>query len=178
MVTCKIVYFMMVIYWRPSIFNFVLCSAYLVDYALNPNSMIEIAPELWPLGHCSSPMLAFLCKNLNYKPQSINLIVGRSLWCFIIPQGCLQLHQDMLSTSVKFTYMYLPLIVICWYYYKRNEHASVVTMIYNRSFPCNNWRYRSYVYLLLVVTLIEFVASIYPIKLIAIPEAIIVWRKM
>ena len=34
--------------------------------------MIEIAPELWPQGHCSSPMLVFLCKNLYCKPQSIN----------------------------------------------------------------------------------------------------------
>ena len=37
-----------------------------------PNSMIEIVPELLSYGHCSSPMLAFLCKNLDYKPQSIN----------------------------------------------------------------------------------------------------------
>ena len=48
-----------------------LCSVYLVEYTLNPNSMIEIVPELWPYGHCSSPMLAFLCKILDYKPQSI-----------------------------------------------------------------------------------------------------------
>ena len=32
--------------------------------------MIEIVPELHC--HCSSPMLALLCKNLDYKPQSIN----------------------------------------------------------------------------------------------------------
>ena len=49
-----------------------LCSVYFVEYTLNPNSMIEIVPELRPYGHYSSPMLAFLCKNLDYKPQSIN----------------------------------------------------------------------------------------------------------
>ena len=32
-----------------------LCSVYLIEYTLNPNSMIEIAPEVLPQGHCSSP---------------------------------------------------------------------------------------------------------------------------
>ena len=65
-----------------SIFISVLCSVYLVEYTLNPNSMIEIVPEHWPQGHCLSPMLAFLCKNLDYKPQSMNILfdsVSRSL---------------------------------------------------------------------------------------------------
>ena len=51
-----------------------LCSVYLVEYTLHLNSMIEIEPELYidlkVIVHC--PMLAFLCKNLDYKPQSIN----------------------------------------------------------------------------------------------------------
>ena len=55
-----------------SIFIFVLCVLYLVEYTFNPNLMIEIAPELWPWGHCSSPTFVILCKNLDYKPQSIN----------------------------------------------------------------------------------------------------------
>ena len=37
-VTCLIEYFI-IIYWRLSIFIFVLCSVYLVEYTLNPNSM-------------------------------------------------------------------------------------------------------------------------------------------
>ena len=49
-----------------------LCSVYLVGSTLNLSSLIEIVPELWPYGYCSSPMLAFMCKNLDYKPQSIN----------------------------------------------------------------------------------------------------------
>ena len=44
--------------------------------------MIEIAPELWPQGHCSSPMLAFLCKNLDCKHQSINQSNAHTV-CFV-----------------------------------------------------------------------------------------------
>ena len=65
------------IYWRPSIFIFVLCSVYLVEFTLNPNSMIEIEPELWPQGHCSSPMLAFVMQKPGLLPpinQSIDSI--------------------------------------------------------------------------------------------------------
>ena len=43
------------IYWRPSIFMLCCARQYFVKYALNPNSMMEIAPELLPQGHCSSP---------------------------------------------------------------------------------------------------------------------------
>ena len=54
-----------------------LCSVYLVEFILNTNSMIEIVPELWPFGHCSSPMLAFLCKNWTISfNQSINQVTG------------------------------------------------------------------------------------------------------
>ena len=31
--------------------------------------MIEIAPEIGSQGHCLTPYLAFLCRNLDYKPQ-------------------------------------------------------------------------------------------------------------
>ena len=33
--------------------------------------MIEIVPELWPYGHCSSPNFSLFVQNLDYKPQSI-----------------------------------------------------------------------------------------------------------
>ena len=45
-----------------------------MEFTLNPNSMIEIAPEFCHQGHCSSPMyimLAFLCKNFKSLNQSI-----------------------------------------------------------------------------------------------------------
>ena len=32
----------------------------------------NLHPELWPPYHCSNANLAFLCRNLNYKPCSIN----------------------------------------------------------------------------------------------------------
>ena len=45
----------------------------LVEYTLNLNSMIEIVPEL-------CPMLAFLCKNLDYKLQTINQSSVQKSW--------------------------------------------------------------------------------------------------
>ena len=40
---------------------------------------IEIVPELGPQGHCSNPMLALLCKNLDCKPSSINHFFSKTL---------------------------------------------------------------------------------------------------
>ena len=40
----------------------------LVEFTrLSRNPMIKIDPELW--AYCSNPMLSFLSKNLDYKPQ-------------------------------------------------------------------------------------------------------------
>ena len=56
-----------VIYWGPSIFIFILSSLYLVEYILNPNSMIEIAVNLWPQGHCSSPNFRLFVQKLAHQ---------------------------------------------------------------------------------------------------------------
>ena len=55
-----------------SIYIFVLCSVYLVEYTLHQNLMIEIHTRNFDL-HITvpSPNLAFLCRNLDYKPYSI-----------------------------------------------------------------------------------------------------------
>ena len=56
-----------------SIYIFVLSSVYLVEYTLHQNLMIEIYTRNFDL-HITvpSPNLAFLCRNLDYKPYSIN----------------------------------------------------------------------------------------------------------
>ena len=49
-----------------------LCSVYLVEYTLNPNSMIEIVPELRPYGHRPSPNFSLFVQKPGLKHQSIN----------------------------------------------------------------------------------------------------------
>ena len=59
--------------------NIYLCAVLvLVEYNFNANSMIKIAPELC---HCSRSNLAFLCKNQDHKPLSINLDTVCSVLC-------------------------------------------------------------------------------------------------
>ena len=57
-----------------SIYIFVLSSVYLVEYTLHQNLMIEIHTRNFDV-HITvpSPNLAFLCRNLDYKPYSIIL---------------------------------------------------------------------------------------------------------
>ena len=38
--------------------------------------MIDIAPELWPHGHFSSPNFSLFVQNLDYKSQSINRFIA------------------------------------------------------------------------------------------------------
>ena len=61
-----------------------LCTVYPVEYTLNPNPMIEIAPWSFDLMVIVQVLtLAFLCKNLDYKPQSTTPYPGLapgSLW--------------------------------------------------------------------------------------------------
>ena len=67
-----------------SIYIFVLSSVYLVEYTLHQNLMIEIHTGNFDL-HITvpSPNLAFLCRNLDYKPYSINQSIY-DLCCIII----------------------------------------------------------------------------------------------
>ena len=61
--------------------------------------MIEIVPELWPYGHCSSPNFSFFVQNLDYKPQSINLII-----CFgikITETICNQIYNNSIFVDFQ-----------------------------------------------------------------------------
>ena len=57
-----------------------LSSVYLVEYTLHQNLMIEIHTQNFDL-HITvpSPNLAFLCRNLDYKPYSINQSINQSI---------------------------------------------------------------------------------------------------
>ena len=68
--------FFRVIYSGHSVFIFVLCSVYLVEYTLNSNSLIEICTRTFTLWSLFKYLFAFLCKNLDHKPQSINQYVS------------------------------------------------------------------------------------------------------
>ena len=61
-----------------------LSSIYLVEYTLHQNLMIEIYTRNFDL-HITvpSPNLAFLCRNLDYKPYSINLALQKENGCNI-----------------------------------------------------------------------------------------------
>ena len=61
-----------------------LSSVYLVEYTLHQNLMIEIYTRNFDL-HITvpSPNLAFLCRNLDYKPYSINLQSILGLGCLL-----------------------------------------------------------------------------------------------
>ena len=77
-----------------SIYIFVLSSVYLVEYTLHQNLMIEIHTRNFDL-HITvpSPNLAFLCRNLDYKPYSINqsMAVCGSFWQSLAVSGSLWL---------------------------------------------------------------------------------------
>ena len=80
-----------------SIYIFVLSSVYLVEYTLHQNVMIEIYTRNFDR-HITvpSPNLAFLCRNLDYKPYSII----QSLFIYIYITGV-----KCTKCSVK-SYMY------------------------------------------------------------------------
>ena len=78
-VTCQIEHFHSYLL-TTSVYIFVLSSVYLVEYTLHQNLMIEIHTRNFDL-HITvpSPNLAFLCRNLDYKPYSINLIHNKEM---------------------------------------------------------------------------------------------------
>ena len=86
-----------------SLYIFVLSSVYLVEYTLHQNLMIEIYTRNFDL-HITvpSPNLAFLCRNLDYKPYSINQPIANTV-CFRNPN---KHNRGFCNTSLQSPYVY------------------------------------------------------------------------
>ena len=87
-----------------------LSSVYLVEYTLHQNLIIEIHTRNFDF-HITvpSPNLAFLCRNLDYKPYSIIVSLLTSIYLFSLSISCCQAEE----MGYHPLYLMLPAGITC-----------------------------------------------------------------